>query len=93
MTFRNPSGVLCRVLVFKSKSELNTQALEPHTSCATLGEMLLLSGPTTRAKCYALGKHIQKSGRRLTHQRHHKILLINTSKKLGNMRGNKKKEA
>ena len=52
--------------------------------------MLHLSEPITRAKCYALGKYIQKSGRRLTHQRHHKILLINTGKRLGNMCGNKK---
>ena len=56
----------------------------------TLGEKLHLSEPITRAKCYALGKYIQKSGRRLTHQRHHKILLINTSKRLGNECGNKK---
>ena len=53
--------------------------------------MLHLSEPITRAKCYALGKYIQKSGRRLTHQRYHKILLINTSKKLGNMCGNKER--
>lgn len=71
-------------------SRLSSQALEAHTSCVTLGELLHLSEPITRVRSYyAPEKYIQKFDLgELTHQMRCKIFLTNTKKNLGNMYGN-----